>query len=327
MKKSIFYFAFAALAALTFTACGSSSDDDNSGGNGGNSNVTLKAPNFTEQVAKYKLTTPMKVSAATEMEETDTKLSSVELTESGYILVELIDPNGKPIFVQEKAAVSGETYSMSGSKISGTITKKAAATRAGDVQLQLNITVTLPLPFGTLTFNSGSEALAATLMAIPGVADYVVGYFCRTWSIVGATLDLKSTDVTAYKEFSSRGGLFYMEDVLAEAQKRGVSFTSDEVADLQKKLKNVTITRSGDFILNYDSGQDDVATWSWSNSQKTGITIKMKDGDMGNKFINDNTKMGVAFNGNRCNLTMKINFDDSASKKWDAQLMLVLQSE
>ena len=91
-------------------------------------------------------------------------------------------------------------------------------------------------------------------------------------------------------------------------------------------MKGVTITKTKLFALNYTDAPDDVASWDWTDGSKTGIRITLKDGKMGNKFIEDASMISFTFNGNRCNMKMATTFTDNANKKWDAIVTLQMQS-
>ena len=329
MKKNLFFVAFAAFAALTFTACSSSSDDDNSGNNNNtntNTKVNLPKPATADKAVEYKLATPL-AAVPVAGEEKNPQLKTIDFTESSQLLLELNDPKtGETKFVLEKALFKDNTYNMAGEKIRGTVKLIVSGTRSGSTKLEININVTLE--DNTITYSTGTDGtgVEAQEVTVPITTEDAMNYFARTWSILGASLELKSTDVEAYKDIYSHNGVFFLKDVLDEAVARGVNFTADEKEDLNKQIKHLTVTKSGLFILAYKDGSEDVANWSWADNNKTSIKITMKAGSTGNKFINDDTKMTLAFKDKGCDLTMKINFDDDSKKKWDASLKLVLQS-
>ena len=261
----------------------------------------------------------------------------------------------------EEATVSGDTYTMNGTKVKGTI-KKASAnarTRAND-QLTTDLRVTIA-DGETLTYDtdeedtvnvttttygnngsgnnsgsgsnsgsnngSGSNNRGSGSSNNGGSSVTATHNLVRTWNVLGTILDLKSKskNVKAYEEFDSRGGLFYLEDVLEEALRQDVKLTEKEQEEFKRVVKHVTFTQSGLFIISYVDGTEDVARWQWANAQKTQITMKLMDEEMGNKFISDDTVIEVAFNGNRCNLKCETALTDNENNDWESTLILKLQ--
>lgn len=328
MKKNLFLVAFSAFAALTFTACSSSSDDDNSGSNTNtNTAVNLSKPATADNAVEFKLNTPLPAASVTGEDQLK-QLKTIDITESSQILLEIIDPStGESKYVMESAARNGNEFRMNGTKIKGIVRIVPSGTRAGN-STKLEISITVLLEGNTFAYSTGGDgsSVDAEEVISPITPEQAMNNFARTWNIQGATLELKSTDVEAYKDIYSHNGVFFLKDVLDEAASRGVNFTVSEKEDLNKQIKSLTATKNGLFILAYVGGAEDVATWSWADSNKTSIKITMKAGSTGNKFINNDTKISLVFKNKGCDLTMKINFDDDSKKKWDASLKLVLQS-
>ena len=350
MKKQFFFLALAALATIGTVAC--SSDDDENENENKASQVNLSTPPYAQQAVRYDLNPELKASASTGDIETAPALKAIELSESGKILLELHNTiDNKLLYIMEEAIVSGNTYTMNGSKVRGTI-KKATAnarTRAND-QLTANIRVTIGNG-ETLTYTTEEETVDVTTTTFnnngsgsgnngngngngsgnngsgSGNYDEATHNLVRTWNVLGTILDLKSKskNVKAYEEFDSRGGLFYLEDVLEEALRQDVKLTEEEQEEFKRVVKNVTFTQSGLFIISYVDGTEDVARWQWANSQKTMITMKLMDEEMGNKFISDDTVIEVAFNGNRCNLKCETALTDNENNDWESILVLKLQ--
>lgn len=314
----------AAFVAVGFTAC--SSDDDDSS-NSAPAPVNLPAPATAANAVQYNLPTSLAPTSATS-EETP-ELSSIEITESNQILLELHNPiNNEDTYITENVTVSGNVYTINGSRVKGTVKVLAAATRAGEsTNLEVDITVTLENNV-VITYKTDENGVVVEKVTTTVTAEDAMTRLARTWNILGAKLDLVdlSKNETYYMEFTSKNGYFDLKEVLTEAKKRDVSFSAKEEQDLSRKISSISVTKSNKFIIAYSAGNDDVASWTWANSEKTAFTIKMKGGSTGNKFINDDTRMETAFSDNRCNLMMKIKFDDNSNKKWDASLLLKLQS-
>lgn len=317
MKKNFFYFALAAVTALSLGAC--SSDDDEAADHA--APVTLTTPANAEHAVQYKLVEAM---ASDSQDEGAPSLASLDVTESSKLLLELRDPRtGKLSYVMEDVNVSNNIYTMSGSKVKGTVAVKgnAARTRATD-ELVINISVTFS--DGVVTFSSGDEAVSATSTTVSG--DEVLNNLARTWKISGVILDLKSKskDIKAFEEFDSKSGVFDLLDVLAEAEEQGINLTEKEKAEFNRQIKTVTITKTGQLAIDYADGREDVASWQWADSSKSAITIKLKDVDMGNKFFSDNTKISLAFSDRRCNLKLETKVQDNSGNDWEVELILKL---
>ena len=328
MKKNIFFYLLAAFAAVSATAC--SSDDDESSSGNEPAPVNLPAPATAANAVQYNLTTALiPAETSSEIEEAP-QLSYIEVTESSQILLELSNPiDNTNLYFTENVAVSDNVYTINSQRVKGTVKVIAAQTRAA-YQTALEIDLAVKLENDVLvTYKTGNEGVVAFKEATPVATDDAMTRLCRTWNILGATLDLADLDKNEkyYMEFESKNNVFYLKDVLNEAKKRDVSFSVKDEEDLNREVSAITITSTGKLIITYTKGNDDVAEWRWSNAEKTAFTIKLKDGSEGNKFINDDTHMQVAFSDNRCNLMMSIKFDDDSDKNWDASLLLKLQSK
>jgi len=334
MKKKFFYLALAAIICAFNVGC--SSDDDEKEVKPEPANFTT--PPYAEEAMQFNLSPELKAASNTESSETAYALKSINFSESGKILLELHNTvEGNLVYLMEDATVSNEAYakvySMNGSKVTGTIkmwTARTAgngprATRApgGDMEIILKVKLSNN---ETVNFNNSEDENTVINTITPPVADEATNRLARTWNVLGAILDLKSEkkNIKAYEEFDSRNGMFYLEDVLAEALDQGVNLTEEEQQEFKRVVKNVTFTKTGLFIIHYADETEDVAEWSWANAEKTEINIRLKDNAMGNKFISDTTKFTVAYNGNRCNLKAETALSDKDNNDWEAVLILKL---
>lgn len=320
MKEKFFYLTMAAIAALCISAC--SSDDDDAGSESATESLTT--PLFAEQAAHYELLDLLKPADADAP-----LLKAIDFSESGKILVELVDPaDNRLSYVTDNAIFSGHVITANGTKIKGSvnIAVTKVRTRATDSQMVVSLSVTLS-DGQTVTYDNSNDETGGTVVTTGAADDEASARLARTWNVLGAILDLKSKsqNVKAYEEFSSRGGLFYMEDVLVEAINQGVELTPKEQEEFKRVVKSITITKTGLFVVNYVDGNDDVAQWEWANDQKTAITIRLMDEEMGNKFISDNTWIDIAYKGNRCNLRMETALTDDDNNDWESVLTLQLQ--
>ena len=323
MKKNMKFFVMMAVAAMTLTVATACGDDDEEAPK--KYEAALKVPVNADRAAQYMLTETL--SAVTE--DGDLKLNAIDVTESNKVLLELKNTKtNKLMYVMDDVAINGDTYTLQGSKIKGKIEVKgngSRQTRAGGVPLVIDITVTFSNE-KTVTYSTGGMTITAT-KSTPMSSSEALTNLARTWNILGAIIDLKSSDIKAYEEFDSKGGVFDLTDVLKEAENQGMSLTEKEKKDFSKKIKSVSITKSGLFTIDYaNDGGEDVASWKWTDTSQTKFTIVLKEGDMGNKFIVSNTNIDVAFNSNRCNLKLATTVTDNNSKKWDVVLTLKLQS-
>ena len=109
------------------------------------------------------------------------------------------------------------------------------------------------------------------------------------------------------------------------ANDQGAGLTNDELAELDRIISNVVVDKSGLIVINYTNRPSDAAKWSWANNEQTQLNIKLKDSEMGNKFLNDNTTIGIAFKDKRCVLKLKTRV--TGNKNYNVALALRLISE
>ncbi|MBR6275601.1 MAG: hypothetical protein IKR31_01505 [Prevotella sp.] len=321
MKKTFFYFAFAAFAAVCLTACSSNDGDDD---NSKVKPVNLSTAKYADQAAQYQLSTPVNSGVY--------QLKSIDFTEGGNILLEIGNTSSSlaynnSSYILEKATVSGDTYTMNG-KIQGTIKVIAAGSRETRAASHVQLIINLDVKFSkteTLTFTTENGTTVTATKTVPTTADEAMKNLVRTWNIRGAIIDLSSKEINAYEDFDSKGDGFYMEDILNEAVNQGVNLTESEKDCFRKVVKSIEIS-SSKFIIKYADGGEDAADWSWGNAEKTMFKIKLKSVGMGNKFIADNSTISVAYNGNLCNLKLTTTITDNSSKKWDVILTMKLQA-
>ena len=325
MIKKFFYFAFAVMTAMCVTtAC---SSDDKEEDTPKPSEANLPTPPNADNAVQYKLAVPMAPTGTTEK---GPAIKTIDITESSEMLLELRDPQtNKTIYVKEKATINGNTFSFNGNKVKGTIKVIEAAsrqTRAGSSSLEFNIVVTVSATEVYSYVNEEGETVTAT-KETPITGDAIMDNLARTWNIDGIILDLKNDDVKAYEEWDAVNGVFDLETtVLKEALDQGVNLTEQEKNDMKRKIKNIGFTKTGLFTIDYADGGEDAANWKWANSQKTQFKITLKDEKMGNKFIENNSKVDFTFNGNRCNMKLSTTFKDSSNKEWNVVLTLKLRA-
>ena len=327
MKKNFFYLALAALVTMGMTACSSDDEDEVVQPDP----VNLPLPANAEKAVEYILPTAMNAkNSTTGNAEEAPSLKGINFSESGKIVLELLSADGgKRTYVTDNATLSGNVFTMSGSRVKGTITTgvNGARSRATSTEgMEIDITVAVSVD-ETVTYSSGGQTVTVTTNRT-ATGDEVMDRLARTWSVTGAILDLKSKkkNIKAYEEFDSNSqGYFDLRQVREEAIAQDVKLSDDEKAEFERTVKNITITKSNLFIIEYTDHEADVAEWAWNDADKTSVRIVLKDGDMGNKFFNNDTKIAIAFNGNRCNLKMNTDVSDNENNDWEVELTLKLK--
>lgn len=327
MKKNFFYLALAALVTMGMTACSSDDEDEVVQPD----SVNLPLPANAEKAVEYILPTAMNAqNSTTGNAEEAPSLKGINFSESGKIVLELLSADGgKRTYVTDNATLSGNVFTMSGSRVKGTITTgvNGARSRATSTEgMEIDITVAVSVD-ETVTYSSGGQTVTVTTNRT-ATGDEVMDRLARTWSVTGAILDLKSKkkNIKAYEEFDSNSqGYFDLRQVREEAIAQDVKLSEDEKAEFERTVKNITITKSNLFIIEYTDHEADVAEWAWNDADKTSVRIVLKDGEMGNKFFNNDTKIAIAFNGNRCNLKMNTDLSDNENNDWEVELTLKLK--
>lgn len=324
--KKFFYYAFAVMTAMCMTAC--SSDDDDNGGSQ-KQEVNLPKPKNADNAAQYVLTTPKApaVAAGEEVNPDAPQLQTIDITESCDLMLELRHPiSGNIEYFKEKAVLNGDIYTVNGEKVKGTVKVLGNAARMtrGTTGLELNLEVKFTeTEVYTYTTNDGTTVTTIESRSVD--SDEAIIRLSRNWNILGVILNLDSDDVDVSERWEAKNGVLNLETtVLKEALDQGVNLTADEQAELKKTVKGISITASGkrSFSIEYTNANPDVATWEWADAGKTKISIKLRDGKMGNKFIQDASQISFDFNGDRCNMKMVTTFKDNSNKKWDVELIV-----
>jgi len=317
MKKNVLYIALVALFSFVVAACSNDDQEEKT-----DYPVNLTTPSNAENTVLYEL--PVALAPITE---SNLQLKSLDITESGKIIVELrYSDTQKPVYVMGNVSQNGNTYTVSGEKLSGTIETISAnaRTRSTNSSLLINLTVALEEIVNYVT--EDGETVEVVVSRTIDSNDEAMNRLARTWSILGAIVDIKGDNIKAYEEFESKNGVFDLKDILDEAVQQGISVSDEDRAALEKKIKNVTLTKSQKFILTYVDGGEDVAEWVWADSEKTRIKINLKDDSMGNLFLNDDSKLFISFRDNRCNIRLETIITDNNGKRWDGTLTMKLQS-
>lgn len=317
MRKNLVLFALMAVFSSSFIACSNDEEAET------NYAVNLNTPANAEKAMLYELPVALPAVSGSIYQ-----LKSFEITESSKIVVEVRDSETqRPHYVMGDVRQDGDIYYLSGDKLNGTIkiaSSNVRTTRGSNSSLEFNITIMLGEMVSYITENG--TTIEATVTNTINIDEEVMNNLSRTWNILGVIVDIKGENIKAYEEFDSHHGVFDLKDVLDEAALQGVNFSDDDRKSLNRKVKSVTVTKSQKFIVSYVDGGEDVAEWLWADNNKTRLKINLKDQDMGNKFLTNETKLQIAFRDDRCNIRLETKITDNNGKLWEGSLTLKLQS-
>ena len=169
-------------------------------------------------------------------------------------------------------------------------------------------------------YNTGEDAVSVEATT-SSEGSSVETNLCRTWKIQGVTIEYQEDGEDAvFREFDNGN----LKEVADYANDQGAGLTSSELAELDRIISNVVVDKSGLIVINYTNRASDAAKWSWANNEQTQLKIKLKDSEMGNKFLNDNTTIGIAFKDKRCVLKLKTRV--TGNKNYNVALALRLIS-
>jgi hypothetical protein len=317
MKKSLFFYAMAACVAISNVSCGG--DDDLSGLPPEGTVLTLPVPETASQAAAYVFET--NTANAVKAEAGDIILKGINFTESGKAVIEVLS-NGSAKFVTYNAVLDNGAYTLtddSGKKI-GTVTDN---TLRGTTGTSLNIEITITVPgIGVITFRPESPAAVQKVVETIAATTATTNV-CRTWTVAQMNITLDGEVDLAMTENS--GNLKRFAD---EAQKQGANLTDDEMAQLNKTFKGISLDKNGLFAIEYYENSDKIVSseacsWSWTNEAAQMLQLKMRDGsDFGNKFLTDKTAIKVDFNPTGATFTL--NTEIKGSKNYKATLTIVM---
>lgn len=311
MKKNILYMAMAACVAFANVAC--SNDDDKAD----NYTPTLNTPQYENEAVAFSIPEASAANITTSVANAPA-MTGVNITESGQAVFEL--GGGKTFKTYKITSISDDTYTLE----NGTIKKvsSAAAPTRGTSSVLLLINVTIELENGqSCNYNTGEDAVSVEA-STPSASSSVENNLCRTWKMQAVTIEYQEDGKDAvFREFDNGN----LKEVAEYANDQGAGLTSDELAELDRIISNVVVDKSGLIVINYANRASDAAQWSWANDEQTQLKIKLKDSEMGNKFLNDDTTIGVAFKDKRCVLKLKTRV--TGNKNYHVALALRLISE
>ena len=308
MKKNLFFYAMAFCIAVCNVACGSDDDNDNNGNNNnGNNGKVIPAPVNADKAVAY--TIPSNAAPAKSKDLIDingahitAELTAINITESEKAIIEVTttDDNGntKRKYRTFDVHVNGDTYTVKdGANVIGTIEKKSSATATrgtSTVGLVFHLTLTINGITGVLEFVAADPITAKAMEGAIANSDNLTS-IARTWTVKGMklVLDFKDKSKTDASTIVAGGDL---RDFIALAEDNGVKLSEKDKADLSKTILSITIDKNGQFALTYEGGASDVADWNWvSGSKESKLQITLKDKDMGNKFLKNDSHVEVEY--------------------------------
>ena len=309
MKKNFFYLAIAACVALCNLSC-SGSDD------GGGSQNPINPLEYASKAVAFHLSdgdVPATSSSGA-------SLTALNFTEAGKAVIEITE-NGKKKFVTYNVKIEGNTYTITddNGRVIGTVTSDVTR---GTKTAVINVKITVVINGVTYVFNTESAEADMQYATMTGGNNLV--NIARTWRIRNMKLTLESDDPSfmslAMTESSGKLSAF-----VAEVKKRDTGFSNTDIDKLNKEIKSVTLDQTGMFDIEYTDGRSDVANWRWTNGNYSNIALELKDSEAGNKFIQDNTKITVAFADGLCRFTLVTTIDRSNKQPFVGTLNIVME--
>ena len=205
-----------------------------------------------------------------------------------------------------------------GTKI-GTV--KSSVTR-GSQSATINVDITITIGNDTYVFQTNSAA--ADMQYESMVGGDALDNIARTWTVKNMKLTLESAD-PSFKSLSMTEQSGKLSAFVSEVEKRDTGFDSEDLDKLKKEIKSFTLDKTGLFTIEYSDGDVDAATWKWNGGNYSNIALELKDSEMGNKFIQNNSSVNIEFNDNLCKFTLTTTLDREGKQPFVATLNIVLQ--
>ena len=311
MKKNFIYLAMAACVALCNLSC-SGSDDD------GGSQNPINPLEYASKAVAFQLSDGDVTATAG----SGASLTALNFTEAGKAIIEITE-NGKKKFVTYNVKIEGNTYTITndnGQQI-GVVTSDVTR---GTKPATINVNITVTINGVTYVFNTNSVEADMQYATMTG-GDNLVN-IARTWKVRNMKLTLESDDTT-FPSLSMTENSGKLSAFVNEVKKRDTGFSNEDIDKLNKEIKSVTLDQTGMFDIEYTDGRSDVATWRWANGNYSNIALELKDSEAGNRFIQDNTKITVAFNGGLCRFTLVTTIERDNKQPFVGTLNIVLEQK
>ncbi len=319
MKK---YFIFAAVALVALCNVSCSSDEEPIPVTGGTSSVELPQPEAAATAAAFEIPDATPVTSTTGQ-----TLEAVNFTESGKAVLTIGTSATDAKYVTfdsqaKKLAENKIQYDLKdGTKNVGYIIATYAAASAprraaGAVTLDIHLNdIELPNENGTTTTVSFS-ATNSTAAPIPTpTTTTALDNICRTWYI-----ELIDVTLSGDVDCTITQGDGNLLPIAQKAQDNDAQLKLSEFKEFCRSIKGITLDKTGLFSIEYQNykGQveykekkdgkaeyitcdgkkaSEVCSWYWADNQKNSFKLKFRKSDFGNKFLNEDSKIGVDIYG------------------------------
>ena len=332
MKKNFFYFAMAATVALCNISCGSDDEDEPIS----SQKVEIAVPETADKAVAFEIPADKAV------------LNAVNITESGKAILTVKTNSGYEYLTYDASYEQKDNkhvYTlMDGNKKVGTITSSKIATRATDIaDIKIQLAVELP-GIGTVSFDGtvkGAKMLWDTIKQGQNLNN-----IARTWKVKEITMSLSGDVDCTITEPS--GDLKVLAN---KAQENDAQLTEDEFLELCKTIEGITLDKTGMFSIEYknatgkikyyatkadmDNGKfkyldgdgksnSEVCSWNWTNENMESVSLKFRDSEFGNKFLNDKSNIAVKFYASGI-AHFSVTTEITGSKNYKASLDLTLE--
>ncbi len=344
MKKNFFYFAMAATVALCNISCGSDDEDEPIS----SQKVEIAVPETADKAVAFEIPADKAVKTTS-----GESLNAVNITESGKAILTVKTNSGYEYLTYDASYEQKDNkhvYTlMDGNKKVGTITSSKIATRATSVaDIKIQLAVELP-GIGTVSFDG--TVLGAKMLWDTVKQGQNLNNIARTWKVKEITMSLSGDVDCTITEPS--GDLKVLAN---KAQENDAQLTEDEFLELCKTIEGITLDKTGMFSIEYknatgkikyyatkadmDNGKfkyldgdgksnSEVCSWNWTNENMESVSLKFRDSDFGNKFLNDKSNIAVKFYASgiaHFSVTTKIAPEPGESgKTYNASLDLTLE--
>lgn len=306
--KKILYFAIVAFVAMCNISCGSDSSSSSDTGS------KLPEPTYADKAVAFKI--HKDVVAAN-----GASLTAMNFTESGKAIIEVTKEDGKLEYATYNVNISGNTYTITDNSGKQIGVVKSSATR-GSTSTTINVSITFTL--NGITYMFSTDSAVADMQFASMVGGEMLKQVARTWTVKNMKLTLESEDPD-FKSLSMTEQSGNMGVFVSEVKKRDTGFSDADIEEMRKDIKSITLDQTGMFCIEYTEGGSDVATWRWDKGNYSNIAIELKDDEMGNKFIQDNTKIGVNITNTLCTFNLVTTLERTGKKPFTATLNLVMQ--
>ena len=311
MKKTFLYLSMVASLAVCTVSC-----SDNDGLEPPPpAPETLPQPVYSAKAATYTL------DAEVADENSGAQLKSINFTESGKAVFEVLTTEGKMKYAAYTMTVSGSVYTIkddSGQAV-GTVETGPVVRAVSATSINIDVTIYI-VGLGTCTFTKAVSAQVETGSMQGGNK---LNNIARTWTVKSLFLTLEG-DVSLSKLVQSGR----LEEFIEEAQKRGAGLSKEEENQLRKTIKSFTLDKNGNFIIEYlendKTNYVEAGKWEWYGNGTSQFSLTFKDLDMGNKFLSNNSIIDVDFNA-AGGCTFTLNTEIKGSKSYKANLIVVLK--